>query len=187
MPALQRKAAWAEETLLGDLRQSVPQNGCVHLHIIDTFQTRAHYGPLPLQSPGPFTEPQSPETPKVHFKVRTMPIWTLPGKKAQKSIKNVEKALFGNQMSKTGFWTFLLTLGPSFGGGGSRWHFSDFKMHFWGFGVPGLCRGTGRLQRYRCRPELSERFGSHWSNSISRDIRLDQWPLCIVRQIRMAQ
>ena len=21
-------------------------------------------------------------------------------------------------------------------------------MHFWGFGVPGLCRGTGRLQRF---------------------------------------
>ena len=33
MPALQREAAWAEERLLGDLRQSVPQNG--HLHIID--------------------------------------------------------------------------------------------------------------------------------------------------------
>ena len=25
----------------------------------------------------------------------------------------------------------------------------DAKMHFWGFGVPGLCRGTGRLQTYR--------------------------------------
>ena len=24
--------------------------------------------------------------------------------------------------------------------------FSDFKMHFWGFGVSGLCRGPGRLQ-----------------------------------------
>ena len=30
--------------------------------------------------------------------------------------------------------------------GGLKWHFLDFKMHFWGFGVPGLCRGTGRLQ-----------------------------------------
>ena len=28
---------WAEERLLGDLRQSVPQNGRVHLHIVDTF------------------------------------------------------------------------------------------------------------------------------------------------------
>ena len=28
-------AAWAEERLLGALRQSVPQNGRVHLHIID--------------------------------------------------------------------------------------------------------------------------------------------------------
>ena len=25
--------------------------------------------------------------------------------------------------------------------------FSDFKMHFWGFKVSGLCRGTGRLHR----------------------------------------
>ena len=32
MPALEREAAWAEERLLGDLRQSVPQNGHVHLH-----------------------------------------------------------------------------------------------------------------------------------------------------------
>ena len=35
MPARQRGAAWAEERLLGPLRQSVPQNGRVHLHIID--------------------------------------------------------------------------------------------------------------------------------------------------------
>ena len=35
MPALHREAAWAEERLSGDLRQSVPQNGCVHLHIIE--------------------------------------------------------------------------------------------------------------------------------------------------------
>ena len=35
MPALQREAARAEERLLGDLRQSVPQNGRVHLHIIE--------------------------------------------------------------------------------------------------------------------------------------------------------
>ena len=35
MPALQRGAAWAEERLLGALRRSVPQNGRVHLHIID--------------------------------------------------------------------------------------------------------------------------------------------------------
>ena len=30
-----RGAAWAEERLLGALRQSVPQNGRVRLHIID--------------------------------------------------------------------------------------------------------------------------------------------------------
>ena len=35
MPALQRGAAWAEERLSGALRQSVPQNGRVHLHIVD--------------------------------------------------------------------------------------------------------------------------------------------------------
>ena len=33
MQALQRGGAWAEERLLGALRQSVPQNGRVHLHI----------------------------------------------------------------------------------------------------------------------------------------------------------
>ena len=36
MPALQREAAWAEEKLSGDLLQSVPQNGRVHLHIAVT-------------------------------------------------------------------------------------------------------------------------------------------------------
>ena len=39
MPALQREAAWAE-TLLGDLRQSVPQNGRVHLLGIDLGLSR---------------------------------------------------------------------------------------------------------------------------------------------------
>ena len=38
MPALQRGAAWAEEGLLGALRQSVPQNGRVHLHIIENWR-----------------------------------------------------------------------------------------------------------------------------------------------------
>ena len=36
IPVLQRGAAWAEERLLGALRQPVPQNGRVHLHIIET-------------------------------------------------------------------------------------------------------------------------------------------------------
>ena len=31
MPALQKGAFWAKERLLGELRQSVPQNGRVHL------------------------------------------------------------------------------------------------------------------------------------------------------------
>ena len=35
MPALQRGAPWAEQRLLAALRQSVPQNGRVHLHIIE--------------------------------------------------------------------------------------------------------------------------------------------------------
>ena len=30
--------------------------------------------------------------------------------------------------------------------GDPKWHLLDFKMPFGGFGVPGLCRGTGRLQ-----------------------------------------
>ena len=29
--------------------------------------------------------------------------------------------------------------------------FSDFTMHFWGFGVPGLCSGPGHLPFYMLR------------------------------------
>ena len=29
--------------------------------------------------------------------------------------------------------------------GAPKWYFSDLKMHFWGFGVPGLCSKPGRL------------------------------------------
>ena len=43
-------------------------------------------------------------------------------------------------------WTFLkLTFGAIISGG-PKWHFSDFKMHFWGFGFPGLCSRSGRVQ-----------------------------------------
>ena len=35
MLVLQKGAAWAEERLLGALQQSAPQNGRVHLHIIE--------------------------------------------------------------------------------------------------------------------------------------------------------
>ena len=53
MPALQREAEWAEERLWGDLRQSVPQNGRVHLHIVEGI-LGLYYGlvsaPLPLYS-----------------------------------------------------------------------------------------------------------------------------------------
>ena len=41
-----------------------------------------------------------------------------------------------------------MTFGPIFRGV-RKWHFSDFKMHFWGFGVPGLCSTSGRLQVQR--------------------------------------
>ena len=34
--ALQGEAAWAEERLLGHLWQSVPRNGRVHLHIVES-------------------------------------------------------------------------------------------------------------------------------------------------------
>ena len=44
MPALQREAAWAEERLLGDLRQSVPQNGRVHLRILEIHSQTLQIG-----------------------------------------------------------------------------------------------------------------------------------------------
>ena len=44
MPALQREAAWADERLVGDLWQSVPQNGRVHLHIRDYHSKGALQG-----------------------------------------------------------------------------------------------------------------------------------------------
>ena len=44
MPALQRDAAWAKERLSGDLRQSVPQNGGIHLHIVESFRKLANFG-----------------------------------------------------------------------------------------------------------------------------------------------
>ena len=31
---------------------------------------------------------------------------------------------------------------------GPKWHFSDFQMHVWGFGIPGLCRGTRRMRHF---------------------------------------
>ena len=42
MLAQQGAAAWAEERLLGALWQSVPQNGRVHLHIIE-YLIRKHF------------------------------------------------------------------------------------------------------------------------------------------------
>ena len=79
---------------------------------------------------------------------RKMPSWTPPLKMAPKVNENVQKVhvLDIFHFPKSGLvGHFNRLLGPSFGGC-PRWHFSDFKMHFWGFGVPGLCRGTGLRQ-----------------------------------------
>ena len=46
MPALQREAAWAQDKLLGDLRQAVPQDGRIRLHIIDAESSKSLVGPL---------------------------------------------------------------------------------------------------------------------------------------------
>ena len=46
MPALHRETTWAKETLLGDLRQSVPHNGRVHLlgiNVCSVFEGRGMY------------------------------------------------------------------------------------------------------------------------------------------------
>ena len=44
MLALQREAAWAEERLLSHLRLSVPQNGRVHLHILEKGENSKKIG-----------------------------------------------------------------------------------------------------------------------------------------------
>ena len=41
--------------------------------------------------------------------------------------------------------------------GGPKWDFSDFTMHFWGFGFPGVSRGTGRFQSMRQSTEQALR------------------------------
>ena len=57
-----------------------------------------------------------------------------------------KKSIFGHFYSpKTDFLDILNDFWAHFPGG-LKWHFSDFKMHFGGFGVSGLCRGTRRLQ-----------------------------------------
>ena len=50
MPALQIEAAWTDERLLGDFRQCVPQNGRVHLHIVEFAQVREMLFGLGTQS-----------------------------------------------------------------------------------------------------------------------------------------
>ena len=54
MPALQRGAAWAAERLLGALRQSVPQNGRVHLHIIEKAIQKYFLMPVSVEGGGGF-------------------------------------------------------------------------------------------------------------------------------------
>ena len=51
-----------------------------------------------------------------------------------------KKSIFGHFNSPTlDFLDILIDFWGIFPGG-LKWHFSDFKMHFWGFGVSGLCR-----------------------------------------------
>ena len=70
-----------------------------------------------------------------------------PQKWAQKSIKMSKKSLFGELNGpKRDFLDILIDFWAHFSGGVENGIFSDFKMHFWGFGVPGLCSRSGRLQ-----------------------------------------
>ena len=98
---------------------------------------------LILQTPGPPTEPRNPKTPKVHFEVRKMPFWN-PRKIGPKSQLKCPKGPFlGTFKSpKRDFWDILIDFWGQFSGA-PKWHFSDFKMHFWGFGVPGSVGGPG--------------------------------------------
>ena len=50
MLALQGGAAWAEERLLGALQQSFPQNGRVHLHIIEHRANTKRSSPISEES-----------------------------------------------------------------------------------------------------------------------------------------
>ena len=47
------------------------------------------------------------------------------------------------------------------GGGGPKWHFSDFKLRFSSFGVPALCSRPGRLQFQMFCAQL---WGSNFQN-----------------------
>ena len=105
---------------------------------------------LGLQTPRPATEPRklgrNPETSKVHFKVRKMPFWT-PRKNGPKSQLKCPKSPFFCLfiVPKRGFLDILVDFRPILSRG-PKWHISDFKMHFWGFGGLGLCSRSGRLQ-----------------------------------------
>ena len=92
------------------------------------------------------TEPRNPETTEVHS---FSPFWSPPKNGPKSPSKCPNKA-----MPKTGFLDILIDFWGHFSGG-RKWHFSDFNMPFWGFGVPGLCWGTGRLQ------SMEETHGLH--------------------------
>ena len=63
-----------------------------------------------------------------------------PEKMAPKSQSKCPKSPFSGNLNvpKRASVTFSLSFG-AISPGGPKWHFSDFRMRFWGFGVPGLC------------------------------------------------
>ena len=77
-------------------------------HVLAVGHSIALYTPHTspdLQTPRPSTEPQNPETPKVHFKVRKMPFWTPRQNDPQSQLK----------CPKTHSWTFVFPKNGFFG------------------------------------------------------------------------
>ena len=99
----------------------------LHLHNVQRCPRHCQEsmeGPLPtkktvptvlgLQTPRPATEPRTPKSPKVHFKVRKIPFWTRKnGRKSQ-----FKCPPFSDMLSpqKCICWTFKLTFGAIFPG-----------------------------------------------------------------------
>ena len=102
----------------------------------------------------PYRAPE-PRNPKSAFKSPKNAILDPPGKWPEKSIKMSKTPVFGHFNSpKMGFLDILIDFSGRFPGG-SKMAFFGLLMHFWGFGVPGLCRGTGRLQFLRGKNRIS--------------------------------
>ena len=142
-------------------KQAVDYDTC---DVSDSFVLWTSKRPVPLQRPGtPKPQKCILKSEKCHFGP--------PGKMARQVNENVQKARFWElKCPKTGFLDILIDFSGHFFPGGPKWHFSDFKMHFWGFGVPGLCRGTGRLQLWTVEPGgLVDRMlvfrDYHWSKN----------------------